>query len=135
MNIHSYPASYFSYFDGHQDCGIASTDLYLSPKPTDAHTPKHSLYCPNRQRLLEALSHGGRHGFDAPYSPAGCHYRWYTVPEICMILERFDGIVVCVMLRQGDRNPLSKVHHTVLALLITLGHCLACIELLESIAN
>ena len=39
------------------------------------------------------MSSGGRHGFDAPYSPAGCHYRWYTTAEICMILERFDSIV------------------------------------------
>lgn len=23
----------------------------------------------------------------------GCHYRWYSVEEICMILERFDAIV------------------------------------------
>lgn len=23
----------------------------------------------------------------------GCHYRWYTIPEICMILERFAGVV------------------------------------------
>ena len=39
------------------------------------------------------MSHGGRHGFERPYAPAGCHYRWYSTPEICMILERFDAIV------------------------------------------
>ena len=38
------------------------------------------------------MSGGGRHGFDAPFAPAGCHYRWYSTPEICMILERFDAI-------------------------------------------
>jgi len=42
---------------------------------------------------LEALSGGGRHGFDAAFFPAGCHYRWYTIAEICMILDRFDAIV------------------------------------------
>ena len=38
------------------------------------------------------MSAGGRHGFDAPYFPAGCHYRWYSTAEICMILDRFDAI-------------------------------------------
>ena len=36
---------------------------------------------------------GGRHGFDKPYFPAGCHYRWYSSAEVCMILERFDAVV------------------------------------------
>lgn len=39
------------------------------------------------------MSGGGRHGFDAPFVPASCHYRWYSTTEICMILERFDAIV------------------------------------------
>ena len=39
------------------------------------------------------MSGGGRHGFDAPYRSSGCYYRWYSAPEICMILERFDGVV------------------------------------------
>lgn len=39
------------------------------------------------------MSGGGRHGFDSPYFPNGCHYRWYTTAEICMVLERFDSIV------------------------------------------
>jgi hypothetical protein len=42
---------------------------------------------------LEGLSGGGRHGFDAPYFPAGCHYRWYSTTEICMILDRLDAVV------------------------------------------
>ena len=59
----------------------------------DKRIPKHKVFCANRKSLLEALSGGGRTGFDNAYSPVGCHYRWYTTPEICMILERFDGIV------------------------------------------
>lgn len=39
------------------------------------------------------MSGGGRHGFEAPFSPVGCQYRWYSTVEICMILERFDAIV------------------------------------------
>jgi hypothetical protein len=66
------------------------------------------------------MSSGGRIGFDAAYTPQGmfapkrkmyrrvchhfhssmtthtslgCQYRWYDVAEICMILERFDGVV------------------------------------------
>ena len=39
------------------------------------------------------MSGGGRHGFERPYFPAGCHYRWYSTAEISMILERFDTII------------------------------------------
>lgn len=39
------------------------------------------------------MSGGGRHGFEKPYFPSGCHYRWYTTTEICMILERFESFV------------------------------------------
>lgn len=84
-------SSYFSHYEGHQECGISSTDVYIPP--VIGKVDKHTHYCPNRAALLEAMSGGGRHGFDAPFHPAGCHYRWYTTPEICMILERFDAIV------------------------------------------
>ncbi|KAI4183423.1 MAG: hypothetical protein L6R41_005402 [Letrouitia leprolyta] len=85
--------SLFNHFEGRQDCGIASTDIYIPPFSRHDADKKHSLYCPNRATLLEAMSGGGRHGFDNPYFPASCHFRWYSTPEICMILERFDSIV------------------------------------------
>ena len=85
--------SYFSHFEGHGDCGIKSTDIYVPPTLPDTNVPKHTLYCKNRATLLDAMSGGGRHGFDKPYFPAGCHYRWYSTTEICMILERFDAVV------------------------------------------
>ena len=85
--------SYFSHFEGHGDCGIKSTDIYVPPTLPDTNVPKHTLYCKNRASLLDAMSGGGRHGFDKPYFPAGCHYRWYSTAEICMILERFDAVV------------------------------------------
>ena len=85
--------SYFSHFEGYRDCGIRSTELYVPPIPLHDNAPKHTLYCKNRAILLDALSGGGRHGFERPYFPAGCHYRWYSTPEICMILERFDAII------------------------------------------
>ncbi|KAF6221428.1 hypothetical protein HO133_002284 [Letharia lupina] len=84
---------HFSHFEGHGDCGIRSTQLYVPPVAPDDDAPKHTLYCNNRATLLEAMSGGGRHGFEKPYFPAGCHYRWYSTAEICMILERFDAIV------------------------------------------
>ncbi|KAL8928957.1 MAG: hypothetical protein Q9172_000709 [Xanthocarpia lactea] len=86
-------ADFFNHFEGRQDCGIASTDVYVPPFASYASNKKHSLYCPNRAKLLEAMSGGGRHGFDMPYFPLGCHFRWYSTPEICMILDRFDSIV------------------------------------------
>ena len=85
--------SYFNHFEGHQDCGIASTDIYKPPIFSRADPQKHTYYCQNRDALLEAMSGGGRHGFDAPFVPANCHYRWYSTSEICMILERFDAVV------------------------------------------
>lgn len=84
--------SYFAHFEGHQDCGILSTDLYIPPA-RHQHDRKGLPYCPNRATLLEAMSGGGRHGFDAPFFPADCHYRWYSAAEICMILDRFDTVV------------------------------------------
>ena len=83
--------SYFAHFEGHQECGISSTDLYQPP--VISQIDKHTYYCPTRATLLTAMSGGGRHGFDAPFHPAGCHYRWYATVELCMILERFDAIV------------------------------------------
>ena len=85
--------SYFSHFEGYRDCGIKSTDIHVPPIPLDANIPKHTMYCKDRATLLDAMSGGGRHGFEKPYFPAGCHYRWYSTPEICMILERFDAVV------------------------------------------
>ncbi|KAL9117250.1 MAG: hypothetical protein Q9187_006216 [Circinaria calcarea] len=84
---------YFDRFEGHQDCGIASSDLYMPPSRSGEDGPKSNLYCRNRATLLEGLSGGGRHGFDAPFYPAGCHYRWYSTAEVCMVLDRFDAIV------------------------------------------
>ena len=46
------------------------------------YTPKGE---PLSQRLLS---------FDSGSNPpTGCHYRWYEIAEICMILSRFDSIV------------------------------------------
>ncbi|KAI1613441.1 hypothetical protein EDD36DRAFT_465565 [Exophiala viscosa] len=78
--------NYFGGFQGFADCNIRAIDLYTPPQ--DA-----SKYCSRRADLLESMSQGGRIGFDTPYWPKDCHYRWYTVAEICMILERFDTVV------------------------------------------
>jgi len=34
-----------------------------------------------------------RHTQEADLIILECHYKWYTTTEICMILDRFDGIV------------------------------------------
>ena len=86
-------SSFFGHFQGHEDCSVTSRDLYVPPTMPDGNTPKHGVYCSNRKRLLDAMSEGGRHGFEQPYFPTGCHYRWYSTPEICMILERFDAVI------------------------------------------
>ena len=43
--------------------------------------------------MLNAMSGGGRIGFDAPYQPRGCDMRWFTTVEACEILGRFDKVV------------------------------------------
>ncbi|KAI9820672.1 MAG: hypothetical protein M1827_005041 [Pycnora praestabilis] len=84
---------YFSHYEGHQDCGITSLELYVPPKILGTNGEKLYPYCKNRATLLKAMSGGGRHGFDTPFFPKSCHYRWYSTAEICMILNRFDAIV------------------------------------------
>ncbi|KAF7509382.1 hypothetical protein GJ744_008105 [Endocarpon pusillum] len=84
---------YFHTFSGNTECGIGLSDLYVPPQKNDKGDYARGAFCPNREKLLEAMTGGGRHGFDAPYYPKGCHYRWYSVAEICMILERFDSLV------------------------------------------
>ncbi|KAE8445484.1 hypothetical protein EG329_013374 [Mollisiaceae sp. DMI_Dod_QoI] len=78
------------HFAGSRDCGITQADIYLAPWPIN---PNVSPFCKNRMTLLEAISGGGRHGFDEPYVGKGCTYRWFTTQEICIILERFNAIV------------------------------------------
>ncbi|KAE9375379.1 hypothetical protein N431DRAFT_436863 [Stipitochalara longipes BDJ] len=83
------------HFAGSRECGILQSDIYLAPWPTN---PKVSPFCKNRAALLEALSGGGRHGWDEPFvgkgklTQIGCTYIWFSTPEICMILERFNAI-------------------------------------------
>ncbi|MCJ1235912.1 hypothetical protein MMC14_003886 [Varicellaria rhodocarpa] len=84
---------YFNHFEGHQDCGITSSDIYVRPRNLDGDAIRAHPYCRDRATLLEAASGGGRHGFDVPFHPIGCHYRWYTTTEICMILDRFDTVI------------------------------------------
>ncbi|KAI9677879.1 MAG: hypothetical protein M1829_002376 [Trizodia sp. TS-e1964] len=78
---------YLAHFKGHSECNIRSHELYTPPPPD---TP----FCANRAKLLSALSSGGRHGFDQPFSPLGCAYRWYSTPELCMVLSRFGSVVL-----------------------------------------
>ncbi|KAI9055843.1 hypothetical protein LZ554_000782 [Drepanopeziza brunnea f. sp. 'monogermtubi'] len=78
------------HFAGSRECGILQEDLYTVPWPLN---PKVSPFCGKRAELLEAMSGGGRYGFDEPYVGKGCTYRWFSTPEICMILERFNVIV------------------------------------------
>ncbi|PMD66107.1 uncharacterized protein K444DRAFT_640065 [Hyaloscypha bicolor E] len=79
----------FKHFAGSRDCGITQSDIYLAPWPMN---PKVSPFCKNRATLLDALSGGGRYGWDEPFVGKGCTYRWFSTSEICMILERFNAI-------------------------------------------
>ncbi|KAK5937809.1 hypothetical protein PMZ80_009938 [Knufia obscura] len=90
--------------------------LHLPPPPA-MHPllprPAHPLLplCPDRPSFLRAFSNGGRIGFDAPFMPRACDMRWYTTPETCDILSRFEKVVVV-----GD----SMMRHVVGALNVLL---------------
>ena len=43
---------------------------------------------------MEAMTSGGRLGFDMPYSPRGCDMRWFSDEEICEILTRFEKVLL-----------------------------------------
>jgi hypothetical protein len=63
--------SALKHFEGSQECNILQSDIYLAPHSSNL---KLSPFCNNRASLLEALSNGGRHGFDEPYVGKGmCH--------------------------------------------------------------
>lgn len=65
-------------------CNISSLDLHAPFAPL----------CPDRKSLIQAMSGGGRIGFDAPYMPRGCDMRWFTTEEICEILSRFEKVII-----------------------------------------
>lgn len=52
----------FTAFTSGPECTVTRPEIHRS------FTPK----CVNKQQLLEALSSGGRYGFDQPYSALGC---------------------------------------------------------------
>ncbi|OJJ76365.1 hypothetical protein ASPBRDRAFT_406209 [Aspergillus brasiliensis CBS 101740] len=78
---------------GRQECDISSLSLFSPPQPGDGERASSNPYCQSRDALLNAMSSGGRHGFDAAYTSQGCSYRWFTSAEVCDILRKFDGIV------------------------------------------
>lgn len=57
----------------------------------ELHDPFEPL-CVHPKELLDAMTNGGRAGFDAPFTPRGCDMRWYSTDEICDILSRFGKI-------------------------------------------
>jgi len=82
-------------------CGLSSLDLHMPFSPL----------CPDRASLLEAMSNGGRPGYDMPYIPLGCDMRWYSSREACGILDRFSHVLVV-----GD----SLQRHVITALYMLL---------------
>jgi hypothetical protein len=60
--------SALEHFGGSKDCSIKQADIYLAPYSPNT---KVSPFCSNRANLLEALSNGGRHGYDEPYVGKG----------------------------------------------------------------
>lgn len=63
--------SYFDSFTGASECGIYAHDLYKTPVRDEDGSYARKAFCPNRGTLLQAMSSGGRVGFDAPYNSKG----------------------------------------------------------------
>ena len=74
----------FASYKYRNTCNISSLDLHTAFGPL----------CPDRQSMIEAMSGGGRIGFDAPYMPRGCDMRWFSSEEVCEILSRFEKVII-----------------------------------------
>lgn len=88
----------FEEFKTTDTCRFSSLDL---------HGPFEPL-CEDRDSLLQAMSWGGRHGTDKPFSPRDCDMRFFSPAEICQILSRFSQIIII-----GDsmmRNLAVAIH-------------------------
>ncbi|KAK9475129.1 uncharacterized protein V1510DRAFT_405721 [Dipodascopsis tothii] len=84
---------HFTDFYGAEECKLSSNSLYNPQLAPDGSLAPARPYCKNKADLLAALSGGGRAGFNMPFQPLGCEYRWFDPEEICMILDRFDAII------------------------------------------
>lgn len=91
----------FANYTHEAQCGLNSLDLHMPFSPL----------CSDKASLLEAMSNGGRPGYDMPYIPLGCDMRWYSSQEVCAILDRFSHIFII-----GD----SLQRHLITALYILL---------------
>ena len=69
-------------FDKAPGCNFTSLDIHHPFSPA----------CKDRSSLLDAMSGGGRLGWDEPYWTRGCDMQWFTTDEACDILSRFDHI-------------------------------------------
>lgn len=105
---------YYSSFTGHDQCGIDLIHLYNAPKLHGSNS--HLNICTSRAETLDAMSNGGRIGFDAPFCSQGCDYRWFTPKEICKVLGRFENVIFV-----GD----NSLHHIYAGLNILLSKNLA----------
>ena len=63
--------NYFAEFQGFAECNIRGPELYLTPTADDHGFYEAGTFCRDRKQLLQALSDGGRIGFDAPYQSRG----------------------------------------------------------------
>lgn len=113
--------SSFVQYKDYREYGISSKSLY-SPENANGHASGQS-YCQMCASLLDAISNGGRIGFDVSYISRGkqfslsiispqtdsdgqtdCSHNRYTTAQICSILEKFDRTIFI-----GDKST-SKMY-------------------------
>lgn len=94
--------SSFVQYKDYREYGISSKSLY-SPENANGHASGQS-YCQMCASLLDAISNGGRIGFDVSYISRDCSHNRYTTAQICSILEKFDRTIFI-----GDKST-SKMY-------------------------
>lgn len=63
--------NYFAEFEGFSECNILASDLYAPPPKDIRGFYDYGAFCYDRKQLLQAMSDGGRLGFDSPYISKG----------------------------------------------------------------
>jgi hypothetical protein len=92
---------YFNSFGGFIDCKIHAPDLYTPAESVYPGIPTPDVYCGTRKLLLEAMSSGGRIGFETPYLPRGTFYKIYGY-----VVEGTDMRLQTAIIA-GSRSPRS----------------------------
>ncbi|KAL2431323.1 hypothetical protein ABEF95_006467 [Exophiala dermatitidis] len=84
--------NYYETFKVSSGCHLREGDLYIAPNASVPGKDR-KPFCATRKELLTEMSKGETRSPNTPWVVPECHYHWYSMAEICMILGRFDTII------------------------------------------